>query len=60
MLAQCPAKAQHIAMSKPPRQPEIIPPDHTERIYIARLGPLGSILLILVIGLLSAVLLLSC
>jgi len=50
-------------MSEPPRpeeprsEPEIIPPGHTERIYVARVGPLGSILLTLVIGLLSAVLL---
>ena len=57
-------------MSKPPTpqgeeprsEPEIIPPGHAERgtervrVYIAKPGPLGAILLTLVVGLLSAVL----
>jgi hypothetical protein len=56
-------------MSKPPKpqgekprsEPEIIPPGHAEhgtervRVYIAKPGPLGAILLTLVVGLLSAV-----
>ena len=56
-------------MSKPPTpqgeeprsEPEIIPPGHAERgtervrVYIAKPGPLGAILLTLVVGLLSAV-----
>jgi hypothetical protein len=59
-------------MSKPPKppgeeprsQPEIIPPGHAEcrtfervRVHIAKPGPLGTILMILIVGLLSAVLL---
>jgi uncharacterized membrane protein len=58
-------------MSKPPKpqgeeprsEPEIIPPGHAERgtervrVYIAKPGPLGTILAILIVGLLSAVLL---
>ena len=44
-------------------EPEIIPPGHAERrtehvrVYIAKPGPLGTILAILIVGLLSAVLL---
>src|SRR5262249_21469455 len=48
-------------------EPEIIPPGHAERgtfdahtkrvrVYIAKPGPLGTILMILIVGLLSAVL----
>ena len=58
-------------MSKPPKpqgeeprsEPEIIPPGHAERVtervrvYIAKPGPLGTILVILIVGLLSAALL---
>ncbi len=56
---------------KPRSEPEIIPPDHarrgtrgsgvfidaqgTERVYVARLGPLGVILAILTTGILAAV-----
>jgi hypothetical protein len=39
----------------PRSEPEIIPPGHAERIYVARVGPLGTILIILIVGLLSAV-----
>jgi hypothetical protein len=58
---------------KPRSEPEIIPPDHakrgtpraraftdahgTERIYVARLGPLGVILTILATSILAAVML---
>ena len=53
---------------EPRSQPEIIPPGHAERgtfdahtervrVYIAKPGPLGTILMILIVGLLSAVLL---
>jgi hypothetical protein len=57
---------------KPRSEPEIIPPEHagqgtprmrvfvdthgTERVYIAKPGPLGIIIIILVTGILSAVL----
>jgi len=41
---------------EPHSEPEIIPPGHSERMYVAKFGPLSSILLILVVGLLSAVL----
>jgi hypothetical protein len=49
---------------EPRSEPEIIPPRriddsinaHVGRVYIARFGPLGTILLTLVVGLLSAVL----
>jgi hypothetical protein len=56
---------------EPRSEPEIIPPGHAERgtprmgdaidahvgrVYIAKFGPLGAILLILVVGLLSAAL----
>jgi hypothetical protein len=58
-------------MSKPPNaqgeEPrsklEVIPPGHAERgtervrVYIAKPGPLGTILVVLLVGLLSAVLL---
>ena len=49
----------------PRSEPEIIPPGraargpidvHVGRVYIAKFGPLGTILLTLVVGLLSAVL----
>ena len=48
---------------EPRSEPEIIPPGHAERrtehvrVYIANPGPLGTILIILIVGLLSAVLL---
>jgi hypothetical protein len=57
---------------KPRSEPEIIPPDraglnaprarvftdaHTERVYVARLGPLGVILTILATSILAAVML---
>ena len=53
---------------EPRSQPEIIPPGHAERgtfdadtervrVYIAKPGPLDTILMILIVGLLSAVLL---
>jgi hypothetical protein len=54
---------------KPRSEPEIIPPDDahvtrrmridtdTGRIYVAKVGPLGTILLVLIVGLLSALLL---
>lgn len=52
---------------KPRPEPEIIPPDHAgqethrtqtfERIYVANLGPLGFILVVLITGVLMAVLL---
>ena len=53
---------------EPRSEPEIIPPGHAERgtfdarterirVYIAKPGPLGTILVILIVGLLSAVLL---
>ena len=54
---------------KPRSEPEIIPPDHTghdthraqtfgtERIYVAKPGPLGFILVVLITGVLTAVLL---
>lgn len=59
-------------MSKPPTppsedphsQPEVIPPGQAERgtehvrVYIAKPGPLGTILVVLIVGLLSAVFLL--
>jgi hypothetical protein len=41
---------------EPRSEPEIIPPGHSERMYVAKFGPLSSILLILVAGLLSTVL----
>ena len=57
-----------IPQGEPRSQPEIIPPGHAERgtsdahtervrVYIAKPGPLGTILMILILGLLSAVLL---
>ena len=48
---------------EPRSEPEVIPPDHAERgtesvrVYIATPGPLGTILVVLIVGLLSAVLL---
>ena len=48
---------------EPRSEPEIIPPGHAERgtervrVYIAKPGQLGTILVILIVGLLSAVLL---
>src|SRR5262249_3036475 len=53
---------------EPRSEPEIIPPGHAEhgtfdartervRVYIAKPGPLGTILMISIVGLLSAVLL---
>lgn len=49
---------------EPRSEPEIIPPTriddstdaHVGRVYIAKFGPLGTILLTLIVGLLSAVL----
>jgi hypothetical protein len=55
---------------QPRSEPEIIPADdahvtrrmridtNTGRIYVAKIGPLGTILLVLVVGLLSALMLL--
>ncbi len=54
---------------KPRSEPEIIPPDHAERgapraraftderVYVARIGPLGVILTIMAMGMLAAVML---
>jgi hypothetical protein len=54
---------------EPRSEPEIIPPDdahvrrriridrYTGRIYVAKVGPLGTILVVLIVGLLSALLL---
>src|SRR5262245_4200222 len=48
---------------EPRSEPEVIPPDHAERgtesvrVYVATPGPLGTILVVLIVGLLSAVLL---
>ena len=53
---------------EPRSEPEIIPPSHAERgtfdahtervrVYIAKPGPFGTILMILIVGLLSAMLL---
>ena len=61
-------KRPNLQGEEPRSEPEIIPPGHAKRgptrmgdayvgrIYIAKFGPLGTILLTLVVGLLSAVL----
>ena len=64
-------KRPNLQGDKPRSEPEIIPPGHAKRgptrigdsidarggrVYIAKFGPLGTILLTLVVGLLSAVL----
>ena len=61
-------KRPNLQGEEPRSEPEIIPPGHAKRgptrmgdahvgrIFIAKFGPLGTILLTLVVGLLSAVL----
>ena len=64
-------KRPNLQGEEPRSEPEIIPPGHAKRgqtrigdsidarggrVYIAKFGPLGTILLTLVVGLLSAVL----
>ena len=64
-------KRPNLQSEEPRSEPELIPPDHAKRgptqigdsidahvgrVYIAKFGPLGAILLTLVVGLLSAVL----
>jgi hypothetical protein len=64
-------KRPNLQGEEPRSEPEIIPPGHAKRgptrisesidahvgrVYIAKVGPLGAILLTLVVGLLSAVL----
>ena len=55
-------KRPNLQSEEPRSEPEIIPPGHAERgnervrVYIAKPGPLGAILLTLAVGLLSAVL----
>ena len=58
-------KRPNLQGDEPRSEPEIIPPGHAKRgptrarggrVYIAKFGPLGTILLTLVVGLLSAVL----
>jgi hypothetical protein len=64
-------KRPNLQSEEPRSEPELIPPDHAKRgptqigdsidahvgrVYIAKFGPLGAILLTLVVGVLSAVL----
>ena len=64
-------KRPNLQSEEPRSEPELIPPDHAKRgptqigdsidahvgrVYIAKFGPLGAILLTLVVGVLSSVL----